>query len=150
IPLLPAEIATWLGVKLVLEGPAGCGKTTWMQHTFFQLLSNPDVFPVLIELRKLASENLVAGRNHTLISYLEWMFQQLGVPSDGLAEALNDNHGRTPILLVDGWDELGKQGADFREKLVAFLNTHPEVVTLVTTRPTADSKPGTYDAFVPR
>lgn len=39
---------------LVLTGPPGAGKTTWVRYTFRQLLKHPNAFPIVVELRWLA------------------------------------------------------------------------------------------------
>lgn len=137
-PILPDEIAARPGRRLLLEGPAGCGKTTWVDHRFQALLARPDVLPFHIELRAL--------RDTQIIRHLELLLDESNCPSEGLANALSAEDGPLPVLLIDGWDELGTSGDDFRRKLIGFLNVHKRVTAIVTSRPQADSKP-THDNF---
>jgi hypothetical protein len=44
-PLPPEAVAT-LEDRIIMIGAAGAGKTTWIRHTFFQLLQRRDVWPV--------------------------------------------------------------------------------------------------------
>jgi hypothetical protein len=145
-PLTPEEIAGQLGTRLVLEGPAGCGKTTWLRWTFERLLRDAlDRFPIFLELRALSAHTQLAVE-----SLIHRAFEDRGYPTDGLARALTSPDLPAPVLLVDGWDELGSDGDRFRENLFAYLEKHRQVSAIVTTRPTADSKPSTYQQFTQR
>ncbi len=138
-PLTPAQVAALRGGRLVLEGPAGCGKTTWMKHVMARLLDDsPECFPIFLELRSLPAGSLVESITAAL--------KARELPVDGLADALKAAHPR-PVLLVDGWDELGGAAETFRQKLHTFLTDHGNVTAIVTTRPTATEKPSTYDRF---
>ncbi len=44
-------------------------------------------------------------------------------------------------MLVDGWDELGERGGKTKEKLLGFLNEHPRVLAVVTSRPYGKGQP---------
>lgn len=149
-PLLPDEVAA-LNESIVLLGPAGAGKTTWIRNVFFELLKRPGVCPFLIELRKVAGtfERLAsAGKARSLISYLAATLQEMDCIPHGLEEALKDTAGPRPILLVDGWDELGELGGEFRQKLTGFIRSHPRVGAVVTSRPYGLEKPDRSDGFV--
>ena len=53
-----------------------------------------------------------------------------------------DNPGPpTPILLIDGWDELGNLGRKLRERILGFLADNPQIRTVVTSRPYGDHAP---------
>ncbi len=125
---------------LVLQGAAGSGNTTWMRHTFHQLIQRDDVFPILVELRSLKGsypkfegflDEVIGGR----------------CPAAGLAEALSDPNGPRPVLLVDGWDELGDLGGTFRQLLIGFLASFRRVLTVVTSRPYGQTPPSSHDRF---
>ena len=47
----------------------------------------------------------------------------------------------TPILLIDGWDELGDLGRKLRERLLGFLEEHRHIRIVVTSRPYGDHAP---------
>lgn len=40
--------------SLLIRGPAGAGKTTWVRHTFRRLIRDQSAFPLLLVLRELA------------------------------------------------------------------------------------------------
>jgi NACHT domain len=146
VPFTPEEIASQPGTRFVLEGPAGCGKTTWLRRTFERLLRDaPDRFPIFLELRALAAHTHLAVE-----SLIHRAFEDRGYPTDGLADALTSIDAPAPVLLVDGWDELDADGDRFRENLFAYLEKHTQASAIVTTRPTADSKPSTYQHFTRR
>jgi 3',5'-cyclic AMP phosphodiesterase CpdA len=138
---------------LVLRGPAGSGKTTLLRWVFrrFLLAEAPArALPFLIELRDLGRtwERAEPGAR-TLEAYLSARLAEVRGRDerDTLAALLDDETGPRPVLLVDGWDELGDLGDEVREKLMGFLSAHPRVLAVVTSRPYGDSRPSSAEGF---
>jgi 3',5'-cyclic AMP phosphodiesterase CpdA len=142
---------------LIVRGPAGAGKTTWLRWTFRSLLDaskHPDALPLFIELRALVRAwEGVPEKDRTLDGYLA--IRLAAVMGEGyrarLAEAvpawLVAAEGPRPVLFIDGWDEAGSLGRDLREKLLALLRLHPRVLAVVTSRPYGQEPPTTADGF---
>ncbi|MBZ5623836.1 MAG: NACHT domain-containing protein [Acidobacteriia bacterium] len=151
-PLSVEDVAV-LEDRILLIGAAGAGKTTWVRHVFYRLLQRNDVCPFLIELRKLAETlqgRKVTGKARSLVSYLEAALEELDCKAQGLEDALKDRAGPRPILLVDGWDELGSLGREFRQKLASFVRSYPRVGVIATSRPYGLEKPDVDDGFAQR
>ena len=150
--LLPDEVLR-RSRPMVISGPAGSGKTTSMRWLFHQLLGNEATLPVMVELRRLTRvwEKLEAlGRARSIENYLEnWVESQVGSGWKGwLSEVLKRQTGPRPVLLVDGWDELGDLGEELRSKLLGFISSHPRVQVVVTSRPySIDSRPSHAEGF---
>jgi 3',5'-cyclic AMP phosphodiesterase CpdA len=144
---------------LIVRGPAGAGKTTWLRWTFRRLLdasAHPDALPLFIELRALVRAwEGVPEKARSLDGYLA--DRLAAVMGEGyrarLAEAvpawLAAAKGPRPLLFIDGWDEAGPLGRDLREKLLALLTLHPRVLAVVTSRPYGQDPPTAADGFEP-
>jgi 3',5'-cyclic AMP phosphodiesterase CpdA len=139
---------------LILRGAAGRGKTTWMRWTFRQLASGriPTAMPFMIELRKLASiwhELRAQGETQTMDAYLRIIVREAEVEGwkEVLPHVLKSETGPRPVLLVDGWDELGPLGDELRDKLNEFLAAYPRVLAVVSSRPYGQSQPSHGDGF---
>ena len=137
---------------LVIRGGAGSGKTTWMRWTFRRLMELPEALPFMIELRKLArvwSETKAWGEERTLEAYLRQWVEESGAGGwkDALAGVLGAQEGPRPVLLVDGWDELGTLGEELREKLLGFLEAHPRVLAVVSSRPYGENRPSGSEGY---
>ncbi|MDY7230604.1 metallophosphoesterase [Hyalangium rubrum] len=137
---------------LVICGPAGSGKTTWMRWTFRQLARHEDSLPFMVELRRVAhlwSKAHTRGEDRTLDAYLRDWVAEYGVAGWGkaLPTLLDSQTGPRPVLLVDGWDELGELGERLREQLMGFLAAHPRVLAVVTSRPYGESRPSRSEGF---
>ncbi|MBF0347130.1 MAG: metallophosphoesterase [Magnetococcales bacterium] len=139
---------------MIIRGQAGAGKTTWIRWTFHQLLQLNHTLPIKIELRSLASYwERVPWEQSSVEGYLEdWMKNEyrMGGWYDELMAFLEHPGSVRPVLLIDGWDELGDLGHDFRDKLRKFLNTHPSVRCVVTSRPYGAGRPTGGDGFAER
>jgi 3',5'-cyclic AMP phosphodiesterase CpdA len=149
--LEPAELLT-RDKPLVIRGAAGSGKTTWMRWTFRRLVESPDALPFMVELRRLArvwGDDKVRGRERTLDAYLATQIAEAGVEdwTATLAAVLDAKAGPRPVLLVDGWDELGPLGEELREKLLSFLVAHPRTLAVVSSRPYGASGPSRGEGF---
>ena len=147
---LSVEYVAVIDKRILLIGAAGARKTTWIRHVFFRLLMRQDVCPFLIELRKVAAtlqQLTVTGRARSLVSYIEATLEEMGCKTQGLEYALKDQTGPRPILLVDGWDELGSLGREFRQKLASFVRSYPRLGVIATSRPYGLEKPDTDDGF---
>jgi hypothetical protein len=147
----PATLVTW-DKPLVVRGSAGSGKTTWMRWTFRRLIEMPGAIPFMIELRRLAyvwTKTEARGAERTLDAYLRDVVAESGASGweDALPEVFKSAAGPRPVLLVDGWDELGELGDDLRDKLIGFLEAHPRVLAVVSSRPYGSSRPSGSDGF---
>lgn len=132
--------------SLIVRGPAGAGKTTWLKHTFRRMLRDDSALPFTIELRGVARcwSERAKGQERCLDSYLhDAVAEHLGPGwRDAGARFLEDPPAHVrPVLLVDGWDELGGFGEEFREKLAGFMEAHPDVLVIATSRPSGGSQP---------
>jgi hypothetical protein len=139
-------------VPLVVRGPAGSGKTTWIRWTFRQLLRMESALPLMLVLRDLASrwqDRTHQGAARSLDTFLEcWTAEHMGAGWEGILSALlSQEDGPRPVLLVDGWDELGPLGDELRSKLLGFLNQYPRVLAVVTSRPYGEGRPSHADRF---
>jgi hypothetical protein len=134
---------------LTILGPPGSGKTTWLRWTFRQLLSQ-DALPLPIDLRMFSRSWDAANRD--LLQYLpDWLSEYMEVNEDLLEDfrrLFRDPGGPRPVLLLDGWDQLGAVlGAELHDKLIAFLRSHPRVLAVVTSRLYGKGRPGRNDNF---
>lgn len=137
---------------LVVRGAAGSGKTTWMRWTFRRLIELAGAMPFMIELRRLAydwHDRKARGKERTIDSYLRDVVAESGVSGweEVLPDVLKSDVGPRPVLLVDGWDELGEMGEELRDKLTGFLDAHPRVLAIVSSRPYGESRPSRSDGF---
>lgn len=136
--------------QFVIRGAAGAGKSTWMRWTFRRLLSHAKAFPIMMELRRLAQVVQAApmGRERSLQNYLQrWAEQFLGSDADWLLRVIEEPGDLVPVLLIDGWDELGDLGAELREQLLGFMAARPLVRVIVTCRPYGKWPPSHTDGF---
>nr|WP_275939318.1 NACHT domain-containing protein [Polyangium spumosum] len=150
-PLDPLWLVT-RAAPLVVRGPAGCGKTTILRHCFRKLLAEggPAAVPFLIELRELGRAwEAAAPSERTLEAYLAARLAEVRGQDEreALAALFDDPTGPRPILLVDGWDELGDLGDEVREKLMGLLSASPRVLAVVTSRPYGESRPSGAEGF---
>lgn len=58
-----------------------------------------------------------------------------------------DEAGPRPLLLVDGWDEVGPLGEELRSKLLGLMAEHPRLMVVVTSRPYGEARPSYNDGF---
>ena len=139
----------------VIRGPAGCGKTTWMRYTFRRLLAEKQTLPIMITLRDLAkrwSDSSCQGVARSIDAFLDdWIGQHLGDGWQGQLQTLlrstDYSTGPNVVLLIDGWDELGPFGNEFREKLLGFSSEHPFVLIIASSRPYGGGRPTYSDGF---
>lgn len=138
--------------NLLIRGVAGSGKTTWMRWSFRRLLEREDALPILIELRELARQWSLpgaTGKQRNFDWWLEqWVERFVGSGwTEALQAALASNTGPRLVLMVDGWDELGDLGREFREQFDGFLAAHPRVLAIATSRPYGEQVPEHDDQF---
>jgi predicted phosphodiesterase len=137
---------------LALRGVAGAGKTTWVRYTFGQLVQDERALPMMLVLRDIARHWQLpecAGEERSIdVALDDWIGSAMGSGWKGrLGPILKAAAGPRPILLVDGWDELGPLGGELRGKLLGFLREHPRVLAVVTSRPYGDQPPSNSDGF---
>ncbi len=150
-PLLGKDLINRMR-PLALCGVAGAGKTTWSRYTFQQLVDEPRALPLMLVLREVAhrwQDPYCKGEDRSIRAALEnWIGGQMGPGwKDRLEPLLLAKGGQRPILIIDGWDELGSLGEEFRGKLMGFLETHPLVLAVVTSRPYGEGRPTHADEF---
>lgn len=146
---------------IAIRAAAGSGKTTWMRYTFRALLKTERAFPLMIVLRDVAArwKNSETRSVHRSIDQHldDSVAELLGTGWQGrvrqLLEASKQAQYSGPriVLLVDGWDELGDFGHEFREKLEGFRCSYPELLVVVSSRPYGDQRPnliGGYEEVV--
>ncbi len=143
-PILPAAILTGDRLRIV-RGRGGSGKTTWLRRTFNRLLQDTGAFPFMIELRSLARD--WRPTSSSLDGYLRGWLASHEVDSEILSHIWKDNSAPIPVLLVDGWDELGDLGKDIRAKLLGLVGDCPRLRVVVTSRPYGHSCPTHSDRF---
>ncbi len=139
----------------VISGPAGSGKTTWMQFTFRRLLEDQRFLPLMLVLRDLAkqwSDKECTGATRSIDAFLDgWILQHVGQGWDGslrhLLRSVSLPVGPHVVLLVDGWDELGPFGHEFREKLLGFAAEYPHVLVIASSRPYGEGRPTSSDDY---
>ena len=129
---------------LLIRGPAGAGKTTWMKRTFRALLSC-DALPIFLELRGLAKDCRDHGERTFDDALVKCVAKEC--PGDGLLEAVKAKRGPRAVLLIDGWDELGELGRRVRHKLLGFLKEHKRVLAVVSSRPYGTDVPSENAGF---
>lgn len=149
VPITPDDLRRPRRPQVVIGG-AGSGKTTWMRWTFRRLILHPDAVPFFLELRTLATGwKTSQDAARPIGSYLAGELTECGAsdPSAIVAALLADRSGPQPVVLIDGWDELGAQGERLRERLVEFCHAFPRVVVLVSSRPYGETRPTGAEAF---
>jgi hypothetical protein len=132
--------------RQVLIGSAGSGKTTWMRWTFRRLIRDPRAVPFFLELRAIAAAwETPQDAGRAVDSYLAEELSACGASDAAaiVAALLADPSGPQPVILIDGWDELGAQG----ERLVEFCAAFQHVVIVVSSRPYGDTRPAGTEAF---
>jgi len=138
---------------LALRGAAGAGKTTWIRYTFRRCLAaDSGLLPIAVELRKLAFNWRTrpgTGADQSFDKYLEEWADSYGCDGGALLAYIRDWRPGLPrpLLLIDGWDELGELGRDFRERLLGFKNEHPHLIVVVTSRPYGTEPPSSADGY---
>jgi 3',5'-cyclic AMP phosphodiesterase CpdA len=137
---------------LAIRGPAGAGKTTWIRHTFRRLMRMESAVPLMLVVRDLArrwQEPDCKGAERALDTFLDaWAAERIGAGWEGeLKRCLESETGPRPVLLVDGWDEAGRLGEELRENLLGFMERHPRMLVVVTSRPYGDARPSHSEGF---
>jgi hypothetical protein len=131
---------------LIVRGPGGAGKTTWMRWIFRRLLDVEVALPIMLEVRQLANlwsqPKASRGQERSLdwfldASIVEWV----GGYSGCISLLLDNKDGPKPVLLVDGWDEMGEFGEELRSKLEGFRQIHPRMLVVVSSRPYGQAQP---------
>jgi hypothetical protein len=119
---------------------------------FRRLLHDEKTLPLMVELRRLARFWYTPGQpdpEHFLDAYLnDLVVDQPGEAYRGrLTETLSEPGKMQPVLLIDGWDELGELGEELRRKLVGFMQAHSRVRVVVTSRPYGQGRPSHSEGF---
>lgn len=135
---------------MALIGPAGSGKTTWMKWTFRRLLEGPEALPFFLELRALTAgwtERAADRRTIDAVLEDELATCRIDSPRAVLRGLLAKGATLRPVLLVDGWDELGELGSDVRRRLDEFRGEHQHVLVVVSSRPHGEDRPAETAGF---
>ena len=147
---LTADDLLQLRSPRVVIGSAGSGKTTWMRWTFRRLIRDLRAVPFFLELRAIAAGwKTPQDAARPIDSYLASELAAAGAPdAEAIVTALlSDSSGPQPVLLIDGWDELGAQGERLRERLVELCRAFPRLVVVVSSRPYGNTRPSRAEAF---
>lgn len=134
----------------VVIGAAGTGKTTWMRWTFRRLIGDARAVPFFLELRKIAAAwETPQDAGRPVEAYLADELAGCGAADPGpiVTALLAAEAGPRPVILIDGWDELGAQGERLRERLVELCRAAPRAVVVVSSRPYGESRPAGAEAF---
>lgn len=152
---IPQKQKTDYTRTLTISGAAGTGKTTWMRHTFRSMRKDERTLPFLIELRALAKfwdDEKTSPDHRSIEAYLEhWVTvnapatREYGVKLHDLLQAAGNWY---PVLLVDGWDELGDLGAVVREKLLGMIQNYSRLIVIASSRPYGTGRPSGSDGFL--
>lgn len=148
-PLPPEELLA-RDRPLIIRGLAGSGKTTWVRWTFRRLIERPDALPLTLVLRELAPQwQRGRGAKRRLTRFLADKISERveGDCETELRRALQATSGPRPLLLVDGWDELGQLGDQVREGLQALREEYPRLLVVVTSRPFGEGRPSHAEGF---
>lgn len=137
---------------LAIRGAGGSGKTTWMRWTFRRLLELEHAVPLMLVLRDLANhwEGVPPGVEQSLESFLDsWAAAQVGPGWEKgfVQRLLQAEAGPTPVLLVDGWDELGPLGEQTRAKLIGLMSLYSRLRVVVSSRPYGEGRPSHAEGF---
>lgn len=149
VQLLPEELLQ-RGRPLVIRGPGGAGKTTWMRWTFRKLLKIEDVFPVFIQVRDVAirwGSSDCQGSDRSILAFIRNSLAEYVVPGIDLWQMLATSNVVRSTLFVDGWDEIGPLGDELRSKLIGLIDSYPTVRVVVTSRPYGVGRPSNSDGF---
>ncbi len=138
-------------LPMVVLGSAGSGKTTWMRWTYRRLLSMENALPFFVELRAIGQDWPELNQAPQPIrALLEKQLRDAAVSEPQrvleplLAQAAT---GPRPVLLVDGWDELGDLGEQVRLRLQEFRNVYPRALVIASSRPYGEHRPGGAEGF---
>ncbi|HJN72675.1 MAG TPA: NACHT domain-containing protein [Myxococcota bacterium] len=130
------------GRKTVVVGPAGSGKSTLLKLLFGELISLDDCLPILLDLRDLRAR---PSLDAWITEELQRLVPELvGVP-DPLRRVAAE--GPRPMLLLDGWDELGESGNEINAQLVGLVRALPQIDVVASTRPVARGLPSEAQGF---
>ncbi|KYF72468.1 hypothetical protein BE17_11665 [Sorangium cellulosum] len=138
--------------RILVEGAGGTGKTTWLRWVFQTLLRTENTLPIMVVLHRLGMQWQrpdCVGEQRSLDAFIDDCGTQYGVEGwkDRWRELLGERGAPAPILLLDGWDEVGHLGGELNGKLKGFLSQYPRVRVIVTSRGYGDGVPSEADGF---
>lgn len=130
----------------VLRGFAGSGKSTYIRRLALELLGRGAGLPLMIEARRLArmAQNSGQAGDALIMGYLEGHLRELcASPQDIplLLSFLQASVAPTPILFIDGWEDLGALSERVQRALFSFVSRFARVRLYVTAQPCARSIP---------
>ena len=137
-----------VGRKSVVVGAAGSGKSTLLELLFGQLVARDECLPVLLDLRELRRRCQDSGPalDAWIQDELVRLVPELAPHADALRVVAGQD-GPRPMLLLDGWDELGEFGVEVNELLVGLVSAWPRVDVVVASRPVARGLPSEVQGF---
>ena len=131
-----------LGGPTVVVGPAGSGKSTLLRLLFRELLVHEEALPLLLDLRGLRGQgSLDAWIRQELVRLVPELLEEPEPLRRVAAE------GPRPVLLLDGWDELGELGLEVNALLVGLLRAWPRIGVVIASRPVARGLPSGAQGF---
>ncbi|KYG08867.1 hypothetical protein BE21_21130 [Sorangium cellulosum] len=138
--------------RILVEGAGGTGKTTWLRWVFQTLLRTEGALPIMVVLHRLGMQWQkpdCRGEQRSLDAFIDDWGAQYGVEGwkGRWRELLGERGIPAPILLLDGWDEVGHLGGELKDKLSGFLSQYPRVRVIVTSRGYGKGVPSEADGF---
>lgn len=143
----PVQPAALVSERSVVLGVAGSGKSTFARWLAKVVLEQELALPVLLRMRDLKALALSGSVDAALEAFL---LEQIPQATPGFLNALLlDPSAPRVLLILDGWDELGAQAPEWRDKLMGLLTSYPSLSLVITSRPGALALPGPQqDALV--
>jgi len=135
------QLDALVGRRSVLIGPAGSGKSTALKLLFGAALAEPRCLPLLLDLRDWRGGSLDDWIRRELVGWVP----EAAAEARPLQAAIDA--GIRPMLLLDGWDELGDAGTEVHGLLVGLTTVLPALDVVVASRPGARGLPGEAQGY---
>ena len=136
------SILNELGNCILIQGPAGAGKTMLMRYLFVKTAQSGEFVPIFLELRNIPANNPIEISITKLIQKSLSSFD-VAFTNDTLWEEFRDslNYGKY-LFLMDGFDEIPDSiAAESAKAIQQFCAAYSSNPCIVTTRPKARTEP---------